>query len=56
MRKLLHFAVAFQNPLACQDHVVQAKGPLYTYPPLQIFHLALYKVAKEEADVVAILT
>ena len=46
------------DPLALQGNSLQAdwsKGLLYMYPPLPLLALALHKVIREEAQVIAIL-
>ena len=46
------------DPAACQGDVLQAdwsKQFLYMYPPLPLLPLALHKISREEAEVIAII-
>ncbi len=46
------------EPSACCGDAFQAdwsRGPFYMYPPIPLLHLALHKIRREEADVIAIL-
>ncbi len=46
------------EPSACRGDSFRAdwsRGLLYMYPPIPLLHLALHKIRREEADVIAIL-
>ncbi len=56
--KVLVFYSWTAEPSACRGDAFQAnwsRDLLYMYPPIPLLHLALHKISREEADVIAIL-